>query len=72
MNDINQKLDIIINKLDKLEERLNIIEGKQESISIGTDNMNNHINFINNVYDNVKRPLSYVTNKINNYIEYNN
>ncbi len=48
------------------------MENNQEVIKNNSINMNNHIDFINNIYDNVKKPLSYVTNKINNYIEYSN
>ena len=32
------------------------------------DKMDTHIDFIENVYENVKHPLNFVTNKINNYI----
>jgi hypothetical protein len=54
LNEINKKLD-------RIEERLIKLERTQ-------DKMDTHIDFIENVYENVKHPLNFVTNKINNYI----
>ncbi len=69
-NDIDFKLIINIlnninNKLDKIEERLIKIEGSQNK-------MDTHIDFIEDIYDNVKHPLNYITNKVNNYLQYTN
>ncbi len=72
MDEIKIMLIEIINRLDRIEERLNKIDVKQEEIKDSTTNMDSHIQFINNVYDNVKKPLSYVANKFNNYIDYSN
>ena len=30
--------------------------------------MGNHINFVENVYENVKHPLGYINNKIKNFM----
>jgi len=70
MEEIKTMLIEIINRLDKIEEKLHKIDIKQEEIKDSTSNMDGHIQFINNVYDNVKKPLSYVATKINNYIDY--
>ena len=68
MEDIKLILNDIINRLDRIEERIIHLEQKQEEIKESTHNMDSHIQFIENVYDNVKKPLSYVTHKINNFI----
>ena len=34
--------------------------------------MGSHIDFVENVYENVKHPLGYITNKINNVIKGSN
>ena len=55
LNEINKKLD-------RIEERLINLEKTQ-------DKMDTHIDFIEDVYDNIKHPLNYVTNKVNNYLQ---
>ncbi len=70
MDDIKCILMDIINRLDRIEESIKKLEQKQEEINESNHNMNSHIKFIENVYDNVKKPLSYVTHKINNFIDY--
>ncbi len=70
MEDIKIILMDILNRLDKIEEQLNKMNTIQEEVKKSTLNMDNHIEFINDIYDNVKKPLSYVSNKINNYMDY--
>jgi CRISPR/Cas system-associated protein Cas10 (large subunit of type III CRISPR-Cas system) len=48
---IEEKLDIILQKLDN-------------SIIKNCDKMGDHIDFVNNVYETVKVPLHYISNKI--------
>lgn len=66
---INNQLDIIINKLLVLETKINNIEQKLSSdisqISQKCDKMERHIDFVDNVYVNVKKPLEYICNKAN-------
>lgn len=50
MDDIERKLDIILHKLDG-----NVIQT--------CDKLNTHIDFVNGVYDTVRMPLSYISNK---------
>ena len=57
MEEINEKLDKIIHKLELIENRLGIIE---ESCS----EMGNHINFVNNVYSTVRTPLDFILNQV--------
>ncbi len=65
MDDIITILNEINKKLDRIEERLITLEKTQ-------DKMDTHIDFIEHVYDNVKHPLNYLTNKVNNYLQYSN
>lgn len=57
MEEINKKLDTIIHKLELIENRLGIVE---ESCS----EMDNHINFVNNVYSTVRTPLDFILNQV--------
>lgn len=52
---IEEKLDIILQKLDN-----NIIKN--------CDKMGDHIDFVNNVYETVKVPLHYISNKIHKIV----
>ena len=58
MDNISNKLDDIIKRLETIEKKLNIINDS-------TSHMDNHIQFVENVYDKIKQPLAYATNKIN-------
>tara|TARA_B100000424_G_C22836954_1_gene446837 strand:- start:28 stop:327 length:300 start_codon:yes stop_codon:yes gene_type:complete len=50
--EINKKLDLILQFLEK-------------DVKVNCDKMGEHIDFVENVYDNVKNPLGYLCNKIN-------
>ncbi len=60
-------------KLDKIIERIKIIEDKQDciinllknDIKPDCNKMGNHINFVETVYETVKHPLSYICREIN-------
>jgi archaellum component FlaC len=47
----------IYTELKKINKRLEIIEKKLEDINYDTNRMENHINFVERVYDNVKIPF---------------
>lgn len=55
IQNMEQKLDIILQKLDN-----NIIKN--------CDKMGDHIDFVNNVYETVKVPLHYISNKIHKIV----
>jgi archaellum component FlaC len=57
-NNLENKLDIIISKLERIEKRLDIIENS-------CDGMDNHIGFVNGIYTTVRNPLSFLLNRIN-------
>ena len=52
MKEMNKKLDLILNFLEK-------------DVKINRDKMGDHIDFVEKVYDNVKNPLGYLCNKLN-------
>ena len=59
MNNNNQ----ILEELAKISSRLDKIENDISYLKDGTDNMNNHISFIDAVYDNIKYPFYLVISK---------
>jgi uncharacterized protein YaaN involved in tellurite resistance len=64
----NEK-DEIINKIIELEKRCERIETKMdkmlELLEKDCKKMTDHIDFIENVYDNVKSPFYYLMDKVN-------
>ena len=66
----------IINKIDKLETNINALESNINRLETKLDKilellekdckkMTDHIDFIENVYDNVKSPFYYLIDKVN-------
>jgi hypothetical protein len=49
-------------KLDKILELL------EEKVTKNCEKMSEHIDFIDNVYDNVKNPLGFICNKVGSMI----
>ena len=78
-NDITNRMDIleakmerILEKLDKLDslDKLNNLDkldnlDKLEEIGNNCNKMGNHIDFVETVYDTLRAPLQYISNKIN-------
>ncbi len=62
MDEIIYRLDRIEKKLDNIQKHLNYIENNDE----------NHRQFINNVYDNVRKPFQYIINKVTYFSGNNN
>ena len=66
---INKNLEKINEKLINLESKIENIEKKIDSDIVDEcKKMGNHINFIENVYENVKHPLGYINTKIKKLI----
>ena len=58
LSEMNEKIDRVEQKMDMLLEKM--------EISVKECNkMGEHIDFIENVYDTVKFPLSYICDKVN-------
>ena len=65
--EINDRLDSIDYKLIDLDVKLNkILNLLEQDVQPNCKKMSSHIDFVDNVYDNVKNPLNFVCNKINN------
>ena len=57
------------NRIQKIEEKLDIIVQKMDNNIIkNCDKMGDHIDFVNNVYETVKVPLHYISNKIHKIV----
>ena len=52
-------------RIKELEKKLDIIICKLEKIESGTTKMIDHINFINDVYVKVQRPMFWMCDKVN-------
>jgi hypothetical protein len=55
----------IMNMLLRIEKRLDNIENALEESRKSADKMTNHIDFIDNVYDTVKKPLCRILSVCN-------
>jgi hypothetical protein len=60
MNILNE----ISEKLTYINERLEYIENDMKEIKKSSSNMDEHISFIENVYETVKTPFYYIINKV--------
>ena len=69
MNNDENHQNTIINKLVELEKRCERMETKMDKIlellEKDCKKMTDHIDFIENVYDNVKSPFYYLMDKVN-------
>ena len=55
IKNLENKMELILEKLEKLE--------KLENIEKNCSKMGNHINFIETVYETVRAPLQFISNK---------
>jgi len=66
---IRNELANLKNKVERMEEKLDAILQKMDTTIIkNCDKMGEHIDFVNNVYDTVKVPLHYISNKVQKMI----
>ena len=71
---VKDNLENIICKIEEIDKKLIeqnkkidlILKILNEDIKTNCDKMNEHINFINTVYDKVKAPMYYICNKFSN------
>jgi len=69
----NKQLEERICKLEQLYERIEqkldqILEIIDTKISPSCNKMSGHIDFVENVYDNVKNPLGFICNRVSKLI----
>ncbi|ARF11387.1 hypothetical protein Klosneuvirus_1_244 [Klosneuvirus KNV1] len=69
MDQINIKLDLILDKLESLEKKIEQIDNKINECEKSCQNMDEHIYFINNTYTSLRAPLEFVRSKVNMFIE---
>jgi hypothetical protein len=68
LNSINLEIGNIKIKLEHLDEKVSNIDYKIDNqIKNDCKKMSEHIDFIENVYENVKNPLGFICNKLNFY-----
>ena len=67
LSEINSRLKNIEEKLEKMELLLQGLSLKTEDIEKSTGNMDEHINFVNEVYDGVKAPFHFMMNMVSSY-----
>lgn len=69
---IRNEITILKNQVERMEEKLDAILQKMDNNIIkNCDKMGDHIDFVNNVYDTVKVPLHYISNKVQRMIGVN-
>jgi hypothetical protein len=62
--DINNKLSMIIHKIDMLQTSVNELNVRFEKVQENCDRMDSHINFVENTYDTLKYPIDIFKNKM--------
>jgi len=73
ISDITQDKPININDIELIKTKIDNLEKKLDNIlkilESDCKKMSNHIDFIENVYDNVKTPFTFLMNSVNNVIK---
>ena len=69
VENINKDLSALKEKMDILEKKLDRILELMEN---DCKKMRDHIDFVENVYDNVKTPFNYVMNSVGSLMSINN
>ena len=71
--DIYEKLHKIEDNLANLNEKIDhITQLLENDVAKNCNKMNQHINFIENVYQTVKSPLGFICQKVNYAVGHNN
>jgi hypothetical protein len=68
MEKLDEKMDKIIQKLEIMDKKMDELLLIDKNIGNNCDKMAEHIDFVNEVYENVKTPLHYISNKINSML----
>jgi hypothetical protein len=74
--DVDVDVDNLHDKIKNIE--INIIQINEKidkilaTLEIDVKKMSNHIDFVEQVYDNMKHPLHFVMNQVSNIISYDN
>lgn len=61
---ILEELKKINQKINLLEDKINLLIENNKNIENGCSKMKEHIDFVENTYSSVRRPLNFIKNKI--------
>ncbi len=64
----NKLLISLAEKIDKLQNSIDKLQKEIEKMNLNQTKMTQHIDFVENIYENVKHPLGYVCHKISSVI----
>ena len=62
-DELRERINAIESKIDKILEKL-------ENVSVGTEKMSSHIDFIDGVYNRVRTPLYWICDRVNSIKDY--
>jgi hypothetical protein len=68
MDEINKKINEIDKKLDNLTEKMCILLEKNDDVLYDCKKMNVHIDFVNNIYDEIQYPFWHIINNTSKYL----
>jgi hypothetical protein len=69
LQELQKTMLVIVKKMETIEQKLDTIETiLQNDISKKCDKMEQHIDFVDNVYSSVKKPLGYLCGKVNSFV----
>jgi archaellum component FlaC len=69
IKEIMQKIDVMLDEIRKVSNKLDKVIDKLEINHEECSRMGEHINFVENIYESVKRPLNYICDTVNVYRE---
>jgi hypothetical protein len=73
---VEYQLELLKDQLNSIEDKLNrLIQTIQDKDAIIVENcvkMGAHINFVNDVYESIKTPMFYISDKINTMMDTSN
>lgn len=53
----------IFETLNRLENKIDVLDKKLDTIIVNNEKLDNHIDFIDHVYSTIKTPLDYISKK---------
>jgi archaellum component FlaC len=68
---INERLELIDSKIDIIDSKIDKLSRKTEEVEKTCDVMRVHIQFVESTYSVVRKPLNYLTNRINTMLTSN-
>lgn len=66
MSEMRELLKIMHEKVEIVDSKIDMLIKKTENVEKDCDQMRDHIQFVESTYNVVRKPLNYLTNRINN------